>query len=139
MHRVKSGSITSADKSCTYNEREKMVSVTPDLLTSLLIRALSVTLSQAKIKREDEACRLSGGVKWGFKCALRAHTLSPHFVSLRFVSTLRPYALSKVKEELMGGFSSSSPVLPVLPCLPVLPVAGATYPLPCRITGGSRS
>ena len=89
--------------------------------------------------RRREAAKAQGGVALGRsgrkpfanqlsciaeegKRVLRAHTLSPHLVSLRFVSTLRPYALSKVKEELMGGFSSSRPVLPVLPCLPVLPV-----------------
>ena len=42
-------------------------------------------------------------IKRGFKCVLRTYTLSQHFVStlgrLRFVSALRPYALSKAKDE----------------------------------------
>ena len=41
------------------------------------------------------------GIKCGFKWALRAYTLSPHFVStlgrLRFVPALYPYALSHAK------------------------------------------
>ena len=40
--------------------------------------------------------------KSGIKWVLRSNTLSPHFVStlcrLRFVFTLRPYALSKAKD-----------------------------------------
>jgi hypothetical protein len=75
--------------------------------------------------RRREAAKAQGGVALGRsgrkpfanqlsciaeegKRVLRAHTLSPHLVPLRFVSTLCSYALSKVKEELMGGFSSSS-------------------------------
>ena len=48
-------------------------------------------------------------IKSGFKCVLRTYTLSPHFVStlgrLRFVATLRPYALSKAKDRAADGVS----------------------------------
>jgi hypothetical protein len=69
-----------------------------------------------KSKRVDEVCRLRVGLSGWFKWELCTYTMSPHFVTtlcrLRFVPTLRPYALSKAKDgatgELMGGFSSSS-------------------------------
>ena len=55
-----------------------------------------------KMKRVDEACRLRVSLRVGLEWVLRSHSLSPHFVTplcrLRFVPTLRPYALSECEK-----------------------------------------
>ncbi len=97
---------------------------------------------------------LSVGLSGCFALTPCPHTLSPRFVSLRFVSTLCPYASSSHRTRRSGATriarrcragsgalsrsrSRSRPRAPVLPELPVLPVlpAGGQAPA-CQRTLG---
>ena len=62
----------------------------------------ALSKAERKIKRVDEVGRLRVSLRVGLEWVLRSHSLSPHFVTplcrLRFVPTLRPYALSECEK-----------------------------------------
>ena len=70
------------------------------------------------------------GIKCGFKWALRAYTLSPHFVStlgrLRFVPALYPYALSHAKAGAAEVYQTRPIVLVLVLVLETTGATGAT-------------
>jgi len=103
--------------------------------------------SRAGSKRVD-GVPIKSGIKSGCSALTPCpHTLSPHFVPLRFVSTLCPphhrtrrFGATRMARRSRAGSGAlprprprprpRSPVLPGLPALPRLPAGGASVCLP---------